>query len=174
MGAASTPKDVCLIVAMCYNDKSLKDSSITSLEKKYGAIEFDLAPVLFSHTNYYGKEMGETLEKLYFSFKDYIYPGDLADIKNFTNSLELDSALAGKRNVNIDPGYIEVPKLILATTKNFSHRIYIGNKIYGDVQLYWQNGKFNANPWTYPDYKDEKVMHFFEQVRNEYFQMIKG
>ena len=173
MGAAAKPKPVCLIAAICYSNETLKQRSIDCLEKKYGAIDFELAPVLFSYTNYYAKEMGASLKKIYISFCTPIDPGILPSIKHFTNSIESEYAESGSRTVNIDPGYIETPKLILATTKNFSHRIYIGDSIYGDVQLIWQNGRFNVNPWTYPDYADDKVRHFFENVRNNYFHKLK-
>lgn len=174
MGAAVMPKSVCLITALCFNDKILKDNTIALMEKEYGPIQFELAPLLFSYTNYYGKEMGSNLQKMYLSFKELVDPAQLSGIKHFTNKLELKTATNGDRNINIDPGYIEIPKLILATTKNFSHRIYIGDGIYGDVQLYWQNGSFQVNPWTYPDYQDSRVKSFFETIRNNYFKTLKG
>ncbi len=174
MGAIKKPKDVCLIAALCYNKPELKEASLKILQKKYGAVEYITAPVLFSHTAYYAEEMGASLEKIYFSFEKLVDPEQLPDIKLFANSIEEKFSTKGKRNVNIDPGYIETPKLVLATTKNFSHRIYLGKGIYGDVQLFWRNGRFNANPWTYPDYKETDTRLFFEKVRNAYFQRIKG
>ncbi len=174
MGAITKPKDVCLVAALCYNKVELKEITLKILQNRYGAIEFITEPVQFSHTNYYAGEMGASLQKIYFSFEKFIEPEQLPDIKIFTNAVEEQFLTRGKRNVNIDPGYIETPKLVLATTKNFSHRIHIGKGIYGDVQLYWQQGRFNANPWTYPDYKDLDIRLFFEKVRNAYFHKTKG
>lgn len=173
MGAIRRPKNVCLVAGVCYNDSKRKQKCMERLQAKFGEIELELAPILFTHTAYYADEMGHNLEKTYISFANFIEPEELPAVKLFTNSLEQELSAGGKRNVNIDPGYVETPKLILATTKNFSHRIYIGDGIYGDVQLYWKNGCFHANPWTYPDYKDEAVLRFFEEVRTRYFNKLK-
>jgi len=173
MGEIRRPNVVCLVAGICFNDSKQNKTCLDRMQEKFGAIESELAPILFVHTNYYAEEMGHALKKMYISFAKLIDPAELPAIKHFTNALEEELSIDGKRDVNIDPGYIETPKLILATTKNFSHRIYIGKGIYGDVQLYWKNGHFNANPWTYPDYKDETVLRYFEKVRNAYFNKLK-
>ncbi|HNY92028.1 MAG TPA: DUF4416 family protein, partial [bacterium] len=76
----------------------------------------------------------------------------------------------GRRRVNLDPGYSEAAKLVLATTKNFGHRIYLGQGIYGDVQLFWRKGRFQSNPWTYPDYLEAKSLEFFSALRQDYLK----
>ncbi len=173
MGSVTMPHDVCLIVAICYHQASFKEAAMEHLVHNYGAVQYELAPVLFEHTGYYDREMGSPLYKMYLAFETLQNPALLPQVKHFTNHIEQDSAINGNRTVNIDPGYIETPKLILASTKNYSHRIYLSDGIYGDVQLFWQNGRFNANPWTYPDYKEDRVRLFFEMVRKNYFRTIR-
>ncbi|MBN1466954.1 DUF4416 family protein [candidate division KSB1 bacterium] len=172
MGEIRFPKDVCLICALCYADEGVKDKAIARLVDAYGPIQFASDRMAFSYTSYYEKEMGRALEKEYLTFSRCMDPAALPAVKTFTNELEKHFAQDSRRTINLDPGYIEAAKLILATTKNYNHRIYIGNGIYGDVQLYWQNGAFHPNPWTYPDYRENTVRQFFAQVRVTYFNHI--
>jgi len=173
MGRIRLPEKVCLITAVCYQHEQMKQNVVDRLQSVYGPPAHVSATIDFYHTQYYLKEMGTSLKKQYIAFDTHIDPALLADIKIVTNDLEEQFSDNGKRTVNIDPGYIELAKLILASTKNFSHRIYIGKGIYGDVQLYWKHGQFLTNPWTYPDYKEPQVLDFFTNVRNEYWQTLK-
>ncbi|MBN1542555.1 DUF4416 family protein [candidate division KSB1 bacterium] len=170
MGNIRLPEPVCLICAVCRRP----DFSIETIEKRlqsrYGLIDAKSEPFIFEQTQYYTKEMGENLQKHYLAFVDMIDPAALAEIKCFTNALEDEWRKNGDRVVNIDPGYIELPKLILASSKNYAHRIYIGKGIYGDVQLVWRKGKFIGNPWTYPDYLQHSTLEFFTTVRNRLHQ----
>jgi hypothetical protein len=168
MGTIQLPKKVCLICAVCYQSTELKDQALDKLQNLYGPLWRISELLTFTHTHYYEKEMGDDLKKLYVSFAEPVDPGDLAKIKRSTNALEQQWCTGGGRKINLDPGYIELAKLVLASTKNFSHRIYIGEGIYGDVQLVWQAGRFHANPWTYPDYQEKRIVTFFETIRKEY------
>ncbi len=170
MGIVKTPPDVCLIAAICYNAEFDIEPVMEILESLYGAIEFKSDVFDFVHTNYYKQEMGESLRKFFCSFKNLIEPMQIVDIKLKTNEIEEQNKKSGNRMVNLDPGYMEPAKLILATTKNFSHRIYLGKGIYGDVQLFWRDNRFQDNPWTYPDYKEERTKEFFTRVRKNYLQ----
>lgn len=174
MGAIILPQKVCLISAMCYSDLTLKDLALEKCIKHFGPIDDMSDSIDFNFTSYYEEEMGSNLKKIYFSFARLIDPILLPEIKLLTNTIEEEYAEHDRRLVNIDPGYVEAAKLILATTKNFSHRIYIGQGIYGDVQLYWKGGRFNFNPWTYPDYKTAYIKSFFEKIRIKYFNQIRG
>lgn len=168
MGTIHLPKKVCLMCAVCYQNTALKDQALDNLQSQYGPVWRISEPLIFSHTHYYEKEMGDDLKKLYAVFEEPIDPINLAKIKISTNALEQRWCEGGRRKINLDPGYIELAKLVLASTKNFSHRIYIGDGIYGDVQLVWQTAHFRANPWTYPDYQEKSVVMFFETIRKEY------
>ncbi|HOT97151.1 MAG TPA: DUF4416 family protein [bacterium] len=174
MGIARPAAPVRLICALCYREESDRDSACDQLERAWGPISARTEPFPFIHTTYYEAEMGEGLRKFYCAFKQLIEPMEIVAIKLATNQIEAGLATAGRRRVNIDPGYIEAAKLVLATTKNFSHRIYLGQGIYGDVQLFWQGGRFKSNPWTYADYLDPAILEFFTSIRQDFMKEGKN
>ena len=98
--------------------------------------------------------MGSPLFRRLFGFKQLIQQHDLGQIKLTTNSIEHQYSSGNKRLVNIDPGYLLHERFVLATGKNYSHRIYIGKGIYADLTLIYCHGRFESLPWTYPDYAD--------------------
>jgi hypothetical protein len=141
---------------------------IEQVEPLLGIVE-DQTPVFdFTFTDYYREEMGENLSKLFLSFNGLIHPGRLPEIKHKTNGVEQDWSVSGKRRVNLDPGYITGAKLVLASTKDFAHRIFLADAIYGDVQLRFRQDRFRSQEWTYPDYKTESALAFFGNVRDKY------
>jgi hypothetical protein len=118
--------------------------------------------------------MNAPLFRRMLTFKELIKQSSLADIKNLTNEIESDYSREGKRLVNIDPGYMLKERFVLATGKNFAHRIYIGKKIYADLTLIYTKGDFKKLPWTYPDYTDKNMLSFLIQVRNKYVADLKN
>ena len=94
-------------------------------------------------------------------FQDLVEQIALAEIKRHTNSIEQTYALEGKRQLNLDPGYLLYERFVLASGKNFTHRVYIGNMIYADLTLIYQKGAFQTLPWTYPDYAEARSQIFF-------------
>ena len=127
------------------------------------SIEFD-----FSYTDYYEREMGKHLRKLFISFENLINPGELAQIKTETNVIEKEFAEKNRRRVNLDPAYLSGSKLVVASAKNFAHRVYIGKGVYGDLQLQYRHNDFRPHPWTFPDYKSDSVIDFLKRVREKY------
>ena len=117
-------------------------------------------------------EMGDNLTKLFLVFARLINPIVLPDIKNNTNLLEKDFSRDERRQVNLDPGYISEAKLVLATTKNYAHRIYLDKGIFGDIHLAYTNQSFQKQPWTYPDYQQKEIIDFFNDVRQKYLHQI--
>jgi len=141
------------------------------LRKFFGEIDLESDLIPFDFTDYYRVEMGESLLRKFISFSDLIDPGRLARIKIQTNGIEkeLTVEMSGlRRTVNLDPGYISADKLVLATTKNFSHRIYLGEGIYAEVTLNFKKGTCVFFDWTYPDFKSGKYTPFFLKVRQNY------
>ena len=90
-----------------------------------------------------------------------------------TNALETEFSVDQKRRVNIDPGYLVLERFVLATGKNFAHRIYLGRSIYADLTLVYRRGGFQTLPWTYPDYAAETMLKFLDQVRQKYVLEMK-
>ena len=97
----------------------------------------------------------------------------LAAIKLRTNELEKGWTAEGRRKVNLDSGYVSLPKLVLATTKNYDHRIYLGKGIYAEVTLHYRNGGFRPWPWTYPDYASAQYCELFAQIRRLYVSQLQ-
>jgi len=144
------------------------------MRAKFGPCDYESASLYFTHTDYYQQEFGSGLKKAFVSFTRLIPPQRLSRIKIITNKIEERLSRDGKRRVNIDPGYLDLSKVILATTKDFSHRIYLAGGIYAEVTLFYQAGGFKAWPWTYPDYQTDEYIEIFNLIRGLYAQQIKG
>lgn len=172
MGQTKVFQPVKLFTAVTISDKNLWPSILEKLENLYSKVDRQIDWYFFHHTDYYREEMGENLSKKMVSFTELIWAEKLVDIKLTTNDLEKDFSKNKKRKVNIDPGYLTAAKIVLATTKNYSHRIYLGRGIFGDVHLRYQQHQFQANEWTYPDYKEPLVIEFFEAVRKKYMEQL--
>lgn len=179
MGNVSTHKPVKLIVGLIFSQVSTLNRAKDTLKRRFGRLDFE-SPVLdFTYTGYYEKEFGRGLKRQFISFERLINPQDIARIKLLTNKLE--RRLAQKinktdirRQVNIDPGYLELPKLILATTKDFSHRIYLNNGIFAEITLVYHKNSFEPLELTYPDYRTSQYIEIFNHIRQIYNTQIAG
>jgi hypothetical protein len=120
----------------------------------------------FIHTNYYNKEMGENLLRQWVLFEKLISPDLLVELKCKSNEVEKKFLNEnGGRKINIDPGLVSLSNIILASTKNYSHRIYLGKGIYAEVTLIYKDHQFKTLEWTYPDYREEVALRFFDEAR---------
>jgi hypothetical protein len=171
------PKPVKLIIGILAPDQNALKTAQGLLESEFGKIDLISDIWSFTQTDYYKEQIGEIILRQFISIEKLIDPGELAGIKHKTNELErkLEAKLALNvpRPVNLDPGIIEPSKLVLATTKNYSHRIYIGDKMYAEVTLIYDKGNWNTLPYTYPDYKQQCYFDFFEKVRKRLLERLK-
>ena len=165
---------VKFLTAITYNDEKILQSSINELEKLHGGIDLKSASFEFDYTKYYEKEMGPGLKKQFFSFKSLGAPRQLVDRKRLAIGLEEKFSRKSRRQINIDPSYLELAKLVVASTKNFAHRIYLGQDIYGDLQLRYSQDEFVLCEWTYPDYKFESSIEFFKKARATYLEQLRN
>ena len=170
MGEVSLPEKVKLIAGLLAGDESLLAPTRAALERLLGAIEQVTVTWPFDTTDYYAEEMGPSIVRQFVSFREPFDMERLAEVKLATNDLELHLARSlpgcnGGRPVNIDPGYITLGSLVLATTKNRAHRIYLGKGIFAEVTLGFEGGKWCAWPWTYPDYASGWYDAFLTEVR---------
>lgn len=166
---------VRLIAGLIYSDQVDHLAVLGQLEKKFGKIEFESETFLFNHTDYYRKEMGQDLKRGFVSFARSVLPDSLKDAKLTAGKVESKFANdAGGRMVNIDPGTVSLANLVLVSTKDFNHRIYLGDGIYGEVTMIYQDKAFQALPWTYPDYKRTEVADFLLRVRSSLKEEIIG
>ncbi len=158
-------KLICGIIAV---NEEMAERATAALVRMYGEPDLELGPIPFDSTDYYGKEMGQDLVRKFIAFDELIDPGRLAAIKLATNDLEKEIAVCGGRPVNLDPGYVSESKLVLASAKNFAHRLYLGDGIYGEVTLHFRKGGAIHYEWTFPDYRTDIYKRFFEEVREAY------
>ncbi|MFH1156460.1 MAG: DUF4416 family protein [Pseudomonadota bacterium] len=173
MSTPKTPDPAKLVISLLMNDRGILEGVLPLLEEKFGTVD-SISPWLeFDYTSYYVPEMGTPLFRRMVVFKSLVKQDELAGIKVFTNSLETRWALDGKRNLNIDPGYLLLSRFILATGKDYSHRIYLDQGIYGDLTLIYRQGGYRSLEWTYPDYAGEAITGFLHHVRDRYALELK-
>lgn len=174
MSHPQNPQPAKLVIGLLLNDKALFDQVAQDLAHAYGAIDLISPWMGFEYTDYYAKEMGKPLYRRMLVFVQLIEQLELAAIKAHTNRIEHKYAESGRRRVNIDPGYLLYERFVLATGKNYSHRIYIGQGIYADLTLIYQQGAYQSLPWTYPDYAAPDMGDFLMHVRQKYSADLKG
>jgi len=173
MGIIKDYPPVKLFIGFIFSQDKFLFKAKEILSKKFGPIDWESEIIDFIFTDYYEKEMGSNLKRNFISFKRLIRASKLADIKIFTNKLEDRLSISQKRRINIDPGYLDLAKVILASTKDYTHRIYLKNGIFAEVTIFYQNKEFRSWPWTYPDYKTPQYKQVFEKMRQLYAQQIK-
>ncbi len=168
----SYPKKVKLIFGIIFNPQIPSDNIKAEIAKNFGRIETQSPVFDFNSTNYYEKEMGKGLKRIFLTARKLINPEDIVRIKIRSVNLEKAFSYKNKRKVNIDPGYIDLAKLVLSTTKDFSHRIYLRKGIFAEVTLIYQNNHFRNLKWTFPDYRTKKYKSFFYQIRDLYKKQL--
>lgn len=167
------PLKTALFCGLLYNDSADQKDICRTLEQEYGRIVLFSKPFIFSETDYYESEMGAPLSRLFVAFERLIEAERISDIK--LRTIEIEHAMFSGpkgRNVNIDPGYLTSAKVVLVTTKNFQHRIYLNNGIYGEVTLRYRRGSFEPWEWTYPDYIRSVSLEFFNSLRAVYREKL--
>ncbi|MBI5562245.1 MAG: DUF4416 family protein [Deltaproteobacteria bacterium] len=168
MRPRNTPK-VKLVTSVFTGVPGLFAGTLEALRVRFGPLDFLSEPLPFDSTSYYEEEFGHGLQRRVCSFETLVGEDALAGIKTFTNGLEDALAAAdGARGVNIDPGIIALPRFILASCKDFAHRIYIGSGVYADLTLVYTGNSFKPLPWTYPDYRTERMIGILAGIRRRY------
>ncbi|MFH1441538.1 MAG: DUF4416 family protein [Candidatus Omnitrophota bacterium] len=193
---------VKLIIGFIFNNETALRKAKSYLKKYFGQIDFESIVLPFIHSDYYDKEFGKNLKRQFISFQKLINAERLADIKIISNKIEEKLAINHRlremeltplprrgdsflrkqeggavfnpRSINIDPGYLDMAKLILATTKDFVHRIYLKKGIFSEVTLFYRDKSFSPWEWSYPDYKTKEYLSIFNQIRTIYAQQTKN
>lgn len=172
MGKESEHKPVKLVIPILYSNAQLFNKCKNILVENFGNIDYISDEIPFNFTDYYNNEMGTPITRIFISFNKLIKPEELVSIKKWTNKLELELSIENKRKVNLDPGYLTLAKFILATTKDFQHRIYMGNGIYEEVTLYYKNKQWTHHEFTFPDYRTETYKKILTDIRNIYYEQL--
>jgi hypothetical protein len=173
MGTPYQPLPVKLIIGFIYRDPVVFEKTRTILRRIHGDPDIESPKFSFDKTSYYEKEMGQELQRKFLSYKRLIPAEKLVAIKIATNALE--KKLEQPRNhraINIDPGYVTLSKLVLATTKNFAHRLYAGRGIFEEVTLFYKDNSFEPGRWTYPDFREKNHIGIFNDIRKHYLDQL--
>lgn len=168
MGRAALKKDTALVAGLLANDGEILATAVRELETHWGPLGLASAVFDFDFTDYYEKEFGPRLRRQFVAFAEKFPPEALRGAKIWCNELEERFSRAGRRSVNIDPGYLDLGTVVLASTKDATYRVYLGDGIYAQPMLYYEKGTFHPWPWTYPDYRTREAVLFFNQVRREH------
>ena len=172
MGEVTRPQPVKLFAGLLTARPSALGEVRGRLEERLGPVDTESGWLDFDYTDYYEPEMGAGLKRVLWGFARLDGPEALVDLKLCTNCLEQALAVDGRRVVNIDPGYLAPARVVLASTKDFAHRLYLGKGIYGEVTLMYRRKGFQPLPWTYPDYRSEAYHRFFRELRRLYLGQL--
>ena len=164
---------VKLISSLFSPEKSIVDRVIVQMSEIYGPVDWSSPEMFFDRTKYYAKEMGWPLHRRFVSFKELIHPEALVEVKLKTNEIENGNLIRGNRRINMDPGYISPERVILATGKNYIHRVYLTKGIYADLTLIFKRGSFRPLEWTYRDYADPEMIGYLNELREAYMEKLR-
>jgi len=161
-----------LFVSTLYSSSDIFNYAKEILEKNFGDILFISPSLLWEYSSYYKDEIGWPLFRQFIFFKNLIDPGLLTDIKLKTNEIESTLSSEGRRRINLDPGYLTLSKIVLASTKNYAHRIYLGKGIYAEVTLIYKDETYRPHLYTYKDYQDKTHVDIFIEAREMLKKML--
>ncbi len=173
MGTQRIRAHVKLVTGFIFNDATALQKAVFLLQRTFGPVDYESPILAFTSTDYYEKEFGTDLKKQFVSFKRLISLEKLPSIKIITNSIEKKLSKDHKRTVNIDPGYLDMAKFVLATTKDYVHRIYLGKGIFAEMTLYYRDKTFNPWDWTYPDFRTPEYIRVLCDIRKLYKDQLE-
>jgi hypothetical protein len=174
MSHPSTPTPVKLLVSHISGDAQLITGVAEELSKAYGKIDYMSACIPFTATTYYQAEMGEGLMRRLITFENLLDPERLPEVKRYTDKLEARyTSSEGNRRINLDPGYMTLYQLILATNKRFAHRPYLRDGVYADLTLIYREKSFQPLAWTFPDYGSAEMIGILNRLRERYYLQLK-
>ncbi|MBN1412752.1 MAG: DUF4416 family protein [Spirochaetales bacterium] len=161
-----------LILGVLTANTHVEDTVISGLTSLFGPVDYQSEAIDFTFSHYYDDEMGAPIHRFFLTFEELQEADALAPVKLKTNALEEKFSIKGKRRLNLDPGFIFLSKLILATTKDGSQRIPLGSGIYGEITLVFEHKSFRPLELTYPDFRSDTYIHILNEVRNRYKEQL--
>ena len=174
MGKPREPQPARLFMSLIVSDEDIFRQGLEELGFLFGEVDLMSERFPFHFTDYYTEEMGSPLFRHFVAFRDLIPIPRLPEIKRITNRLEEEMAAPeGSRRINIDPGYLCLQHVVLATTKGYTHRPYLRDGIYADLTLIFRNKSYHPLEWTYPDYREDEVIRLFNRLRKKYREDLK-
>lgn len=173
MSTPREPEPVKLMASIFSPSWDMLYAALEDLARAFGRIDWISPRLLFDRTRYYAREMGWPLYRHFVAFSPLISAGDLVRIKLEALRIEEEYLQGAARQVNIDPGILSAERLILATGKNYIHRVYLGQGIYADLTLIFQRKSFRPLPWTYKDYGEPRVIGWLNGLRRQYLFQLR-
>jgi hypothetical protein len=169
------PLPVMPVVSLIYCDPRLPAVVGHSLESHFGGIALASEPFSFDMSDYYEEEMGEELRRVWMCFVQLADPAQLPAWKSWCHRLEMDLSLEdGNRTVNIDPGYLDYGKLVLASFKEAPDKIYMGSGVWAHTCLRFGHGRFTAPDHSFPDFRDGRFDGFMLEARRLYRGFLRS
>lgn len=175
MSVVGKPQPAYLFTAVLFSKGVDPNSFLGLLSSKIGEFLISSRVMDFVWSDYYEKEMGKDLKRIFVVYKDFVQRDKIVAVKRLTDEMEKLYVKNGKRTVNIDPGLVCMENLILATNKSFFQRIYLNDGVYAEVTLFYRNNTYNpVEYWTYPEYRSTPVLEFFNGIRDTLSRNIQG
>jgi hypothetical protein len=162
------PAPVLPILGVLGADGQLAEQAIAAFSELHGEVALRGPVVPFDDTDYYEPELGSALTRQYLAFSALFAAEQLAELKEQATELEQRFAAAGRRRINLDPGYIDATKVVLASYKVGPQKLHVGRGVWADLVLWYSHGQFQRLPWTFPDLQSEAHLPLFERARGHY------
>ena len=170
MSVPRPPKPARPVANFFFTDKHALEEALERMDERLGERCFTSEAWPFTASDYYEKEMGSGVMRIFAAWRKLVEPAQLVEVKQFSWELEKESAREGHRMVNIDPGLITEGNMVLATGKEAAHRPYLGRGVYVDLTLIYENGTYRPLAWTYPDYAGDEVISLMNRLRKDYLK----
>jgi len=158
---------------MIFSERRLLDQALKCLESELSTLDCESDIMLFHYTDYYAAEMGSPLYRYFAAFSELRDPLFLPQCKHITMELEQRFSVKGKRRINLDPGYLSLSSMVIATAKNHCHRIPLSAGVYAQLEYVVRNGCLQPLEWTYPDFRSAEYMAFFNALRENLKQQLR-
>jgi len=168
------PVPAKLLCGVLYSDRDKVNQAYEMLESRWGSLDWRSKEFPFDITDYYVKEMGSPIYRIFLSFRELINPREIVQIKLECNKIEDVLAANGQRRVNLDPGYMDYDKVVLASAKYAGHKIYLDDGIYADVTLMYRKGKYHPTMWSFPDFRSDCYQGIFMYIRTLYKKQLRN
>jgi hypothetical protein len=161
----SRPEEAVIFVGSLFSSPGVFAAAVPMLQKRFGDTFYESPSLPWNYSSYYNEELGTPLLRTFLFFDAVVDPACLVDAKHATSELEGKFSTDGKRRINLDPGYLTLAKVVLASGKNYSHRICLAKGVFCELELFYEKGRFNPLPYTYFDYRDKAFLGIFTDAR---------
>lgn len=174
MAEPQAVKPVKLLVAVLWSDAGRLDEALAALREQWGEIDFSGTDRPFDMTDYYEAEMGTDLQRRLIAFAQLVPPESIRQAKLITNTIEDRLAGTGGRRANVDIGYLDHNKIVLASVKYAGQKIHLGDGIYADMIARYKHGRYQPFEWTFPDFRDGRYDEELAVIRRVYLEQLRG